>query len=132
VWPYIHGPANFDSDLGLFKNFQIMERQKVQFRLSTINFLNHPRGRSGWLATATINCGSTQQYAVSVPDVDPLLGGGTTAHQCGFLNLPVDGTGHCSFTATKMSSTNTNGLTTGKPAFKNGNRTLTFALKYYF
>jgi len=42
VWPYIKGPAFFDSDLSLFKNFSITERQKVQFRFEAFNFLNHP------------------------------------------------------------------------------------------
>ena len=32
-WPYMRGPAYFDSDLALFKNFQITERQKLQFRI---------------------------------------------------------------------------------------------------
>jgi len=31
-----------------------------------------------------------------------------------------------------MSTTNTNGLLTGKPKFKTGSRQLTFAIKYYF
>jgi hypothetical protein len=35
-------PGYFDSDLGLFKNFQITERQRVQFRISAVNWLNHP------------------------------------------------------------------------------------------
>ncbi len=42
VWPYIKGPAFFDSDLALFKNFKITERQSLQFRFSAFNFLNHP------------------------------------------------------------------------------------------
>ena len=46
-WPYMRGPAYFDSDLALFKNFQITERQKLQFRISAINFLNHPLGQFG-------------------------------------------------------------------------------------
>ncbi len=44
-WPYMRGPAYFDSDLALFKNFQITERQKLQFRISAMNFLNHPLGQ---------------------------------------------------------------------------------------
>ena len=42
VWPYIKGPAFFNSDLSLFKNFSITERQKVQIRFEAFNFLNHP------------------------------------------------------------------------------------------
>ncbi len=40
--PVIHGPAFFNADLGLFKNFDITERQKLQFRFNGYNFLNHP------------------------------------------------------------------------------------------
>ncbi len=42
IWPYIKGPAYFDSDLGLYKNFKITERQSIQFRVQAFNFLNHP------------------------------------------------------------------------------------------
>jgi hypothetical protein len=38
----IYGPAFFNSDLGLFKNFQIREQMKIQFRFNAYNFLNHP------------------------------------------------------------------------------------------
>ena len=38
----VYGPAFFDSDLGLFKNFQIKESMKLQFRIQAYNFLNHP------------------------------------------------------------------------------------------
>ncbi len=42
IFPYIKGPTFFNSDLSLFKNFQISEAKKVQFRASFYNFLNHP------------------------------------------------------------------------------------------
>ncbi|MFL6463144.1 MAG: carboxypeptidase regulatory-like domain-containing protein, partial [Bryobacteraceae bacterium] len=42
VLPAIYGPAYFNSDLGLFKNFQIRESMKLQFRFQAYNFLNHP------------------------------------------------------------------------------------------
>ena len=40
--PYIHGPAYVNSDLSLYKDFKITERQSLQFRASAFNFLNHP------------------------------------------------------------------------------------------
>ena len=40
--PAIYGPAFFNWDLGLFKNFQISESKKLQFRVTGYNFLNHP------------------------------------------------------------------------------------------
>ena len=42
VLPPMYGPAFFNSDLGLFKNFQISESKKLQLRLNGYNFLNHP------------------------------------------------------------------------------------------
>jgi hypothetical protein len=42
VMPAVYGPWYFNSDLGLFKNFQISESKKLQFRFDGYNFLNHP------------------------------------------------------------------------------------------
>jgi hypothetical protein len=42
IWPYIKGPALFNSDLSLYKNFKIREKQKIQLRFEAFNFLNHP------------------------------------------------------------------------------------------
>src|SRR5207244_10737156 len=41
-FPYIHGPAYFNSDLAVFKTFKITERQNLEFSASAFNFLNHP------------------------------------------------------------------------------------------
>ncbi len=41
-YPYVHGPAYFDSDLTVAKDFPLSERQNLQFRLAAFNFLNHP------------------------------------------------------------------------------------------
>lgn len=42
VMPEMFGPAFFNSDLSLFKNFQFAESRRLQFRFSAYNFLNHP------------------------------------------------------------------------------------------
>jgi hypothetical protein len=42
ILPAIYGPAFFNSDLGLFKNFQFKESKKLQLRFNGTNFLNHP------------------------------------------------------------------------------------------
>jgi hypothetical protein len=40
--PVIYGPAFFNADLGIFKNFALTETQRLQFRFDGYNFLNHP------------------------------------------------------------------------------------------
>jgi len=40
--PVSYGPGYINSDLAVFKNFQITEGSKVQFRIQAYNFLNHP------------------------------------------------------------------------------------------
>ena len=40
--PAMYGPAFFNSDLALFKNFNFTESKKLQFRIDGYNFLNHP------------------------------------------------------------------------------------------
>ncbi|HUK18593.1 MAG TPA: carboxypeptidase-like regulatory domain-containing protein [Bryobacteraceae bacterium] len=40
--PAIYGPAFFNSNLALFKNFPIKEQMKLEFRFEGYNFLNHP------------------------------------------------------------------------------------------
>jgi hypothetical protein len=42
VLPAVYGPAFFDADLGLFKNFNIKDKRNLQFRFNAYNFLNHP------------------------------------------------------------------------------------------
>lgn len=41
IWPYVKGPALFDSDLSLFKKFTMTEKRYIEFRVSAFNFLNH-------------------------------------------------------------------------------------------
>jgi hypothetical protein len=47
MWPNIHGPAYFDSDLTLSKRFNIAEHKSLEFRASAFNFLNHPNPAFG-------------------------------------------------------------------------------------
>ena len=42
IMPYMKTPPFWNSDLSLFKNFQISEYKKLQFRVSAYNFINHP------------------------------------------------------------------------------------------
>jgi hypothetical protein len=40
--PVAYGPAYFNSDLAVFKNFRMSESKNLQFRIQSYNFLNHP------------------------------------------------------------------------------------------
>jgi hypothetical protein len=40
--PVSYGPHYFDSDLAIFKNFNILEGKSLQLRAQAYNFLNHP------------------------------------------------------------------------------------------
>lgn len=42
ILPAIYGPAYFNWDMALFKNFKITESQKLQFRFNFYNWMNHP------------------------------------------------------------------------------------------
>ncbi|HLJ12966.1 MAG TPA: carboxypeptidase-like regulatory domain-containing protein [Bryobacteraceae bacterium] len=90
--PAAYGPSFFNSDLGLFKNFQITESKKLQFRIQAYNFLNHPL----WSFPNSNNL--TLQFKQATP-------GGP------------------------ISQTNS---TFGTTTFKQGNRIVELALKFYF
>ena len=47
IWPYIKGPAFFNSDLSLFKDFKMGESRTLQFRIEAFNWLNHPNPQFG-------------------------------------------------------------------------------------
>lgn len=40
--PYIHGPWYNNTDLSMFKNFQLRDKMKLQIRAEAFNLLNHP------------------------------------------------------------------------------------------
>ena len=126
-WPYMRGPAYFDSDLALFKNFQITERQKLQFRISAVNFLNHPLRQFGLANTSDESISFAHNYTV------PISGSasGSNGNECAALGSPVVN-GFCNPQVTGIAPTNTNATTTGVPAFKVGARILNFAVKWYF
>jgi len=125
--PYMRGPAYFDSDLALYKNFNITERQKLQFRISATNWLNHPLAQFGLAGASDETLNFTRNYTMTE----------NSQAECNLL-VPQSGTPQpatstpCQVPLIGLSQTNTNATTTGKPAFKTGSRSLLFALKYYF
>jgi hypothetical protein len=69
--PVAYGPAFFNSDLAVFKNFHITESTRVQFRVQAYNFLNHPLysfPSSGNLALQFRQDPQTEQFTQVNPD----------------------------------------------------------------
>ena len=147
-WPYIKSPAYFDSDLGLYKSFKVTESKSLQFRVQATNFLNHPLPQFGLGGTGdeTIKLQQDTPYTFPVsamtanglPAAAPVVNGNVdNAWPCDFAGAqnvtPASGpVTSCSMTLHAIAPTNTNTAMTGKPAFKNGQRVLTFAVKFYF
>jgi hypothetical protein len=102
VWPYIRATDFFVADMALAKEFKVAENQKIQFRASAFNFLNHALSQFGLAGDVNLAmaCNSTTQDST----------------------MPVcDGGGK-----------NTDTQTTGKPIYETGHRVMEVALKYNF
>lgn len=110
--PYIHEPAYFDSDLGIYKDFHLTQSRYIQIRVSATNWLNHP----------------LPQFGLAGNSDEQLNFIGTKNATCAGC---VDANGN-PLQIEYLSPTNTNVQTTGKPAFKTGARFVTLAAKYYF
>jgi hypothetical protein len=106
IWPYIKGPAFFNSDLAIYKDFLFKEHHKVEFRLSAFNFMNHAIEQFNQGGAGDVNLN------FSTP----------TASSCGNQVAPCG-----------LSATNLNTVTTGSPLYKNQvPRVIEFAVKYMF
>ena len=78
IWPYIKGPAFFNSDLAVYKNFKLTERQKVQLRFSAFNFLNHPLPQ--------FNAGGNSDIQLNFNNNNSLS---QNEHQCSYNRFPA-------------------------------------------
>ena len=106
IWPYIRGPAFFNSDLAIYKDFLFKEHQKIEFRFSAFNFLNHP------LWQFNQNGAPDANLNFSLP----------SASSCGNQPAPCG-----------LSQTNLNTTTNGFPLYKNQvPRVVQLAVKYTF
>jgi hypothetical protein len=107
--PDVHGPAFFSSDLSIYKDFQINDKQSLQFRGTGINFLNHP------LATFTSNDASALSLTFQDPACDATTGAGCFYSQSAAIGgLALSNAGF------------------GKTPFKTGARIVELGLKYNF
>lgn len=139
-WPYLHLPAYFDWDLGLYKSFKISESKQLQFRIQATNWLNHALPQFGLAGNSDENINLGQNTAYTFPYTEvvgaPAATGTQTQQQasCGYVGATADATSGslCDYTIKSIAASNTNATTTGKPGFKLGQRVLTFAVKFYF
>jgi hypothetical protein len=71
VLPAIYGPAYFNWDMGLFKNFAISENQRLQFRFNLYNWMNHPL----WSFNGSnLNLGFSQDAALNMTQSNSTFG----------------------------------------------------------
>ena len=133
-WPYMRGPAYFDSDLALYKNFQITERQKIQFRMSATNWLNHPLSQFGLAG----NTDETLSFVNNGSTFISSAGSGSAGNECAYAianNGATAVTGGCMVPTVAVPAPGTpsnSSTTTGAPRFKTGSRSLLFSVKYFF
>jgi hypothetical protein len=105
----VHGPAFFSSDLSVYKDIQINDKQSLQFRLVGQNFLNHP------LATFTNNNTNALSLTFQDPACDTTTGAGCFFSQSAAIGgLALSNAGF------------------GKTPFKTGARIVELGLKYNF
>jgi len=107
IMPYMHGPAFVNSDLAIYKDFHFKEKDKVEFRMSAFNFLNHPLWQFQQSGAQDVNLNFSSPNASSCAANAPI--------PCG------------------LSQTNLNTTTSGSPLYKNNvPRVIEFAVKFMF
>jgi len=121
VWPYIKGPAYFNSDLTLSKNFKVTERQNVQFRFSMFNFLNHPLKQFQLADDTTLRMTACNNSSAAL-----------SAASCSGAVLGPDGNQAADLPLDQIKYYQSNPNFTGKPVYSVGRRVMEFALKYSF
>jgi hypothetical protein len=116
---YLRAPHRWNHDMSFFKNFNISERQKIQFRAGLFNIFNsaYPRYIQGDFSNSDVNVRLGTVCNVFVNGV-PNGTGGTTDNVC-------DPTKGFHFDADTLANF-------GKVTNKHGHRIIEFALKYYF
>ncbi|MBI5083750.1 MAG: TonB-dependent receptor [Acidobacteria bacterium] len=76
IWPYIKGPAFFNSDLAMYKNFNINEQHKIQLRFSAFNFMNHPLPQFGAGGNSDLQLNFNNNGTLSKTNLNKLTWGG--------------------------------------------------------
>jgi len=108
----MRAPNYWNNNLGVYKDFHFNDARYLQFRISATNWLNHPLRQFG-----LANNGDEEISFIGSANA-------TCAGCVTSSGAPLQ--------VQSLSPTNTNLPTTGTPAFKAGDRTVTVATKFYF
>ena len=76
--PVSYGPAYFDWDMAIFKNFTITESKRLQFRIQGYNFLNHPLYSLPDATNLTLNFVQDPAKGYAITQTNPTFGQTTT------------------------------------------------------
>jgi hypothetical protein len=72
--PVSYGPAYFDWDMAVFKNFRITESKSLQFRVQGYNFLNHPLNSFPDSGNLTLNFVQDPAMGYAITQTTPNFG----------------------------------------------------------
>lgn len=75
--PVSYGPAYFDWDMAVFKNFRITESKSLQFRVQGYNFLNHPLNSFPDSSNLTLNFVQDPANGYAITQTTPNFGSTT-------------------------------------------------------
>jgi hypothetical protein len=75
--PVSYGPAYFDWDMAVFKNFRITESKSLQFRVQGYNFLNHPLNSFPDSGNLTLNFVQDPANGYAITQTTPNFGSTT-------------------------------------------------------
>src|SRR5262249_54887115 len=117
---YLSSPHRWNHDVSMFKNFQINERQKIQFRAGFFNLFNQAYPRYSQFNSQADNDIYTQLNVACNVHVSHVPNG-----TGGFTDNVCDPTKGFHFDDNTVSNF-------GKVINKHGHRIIEFALKYYF
>jgi hypothetical protein len=107
--PDVHGPAYFKTDLSIYKDIKMSDRQNLQLRASGFNFLNHP------ISSFNNNNLSALNLSFSDPTCNTTTGAGCFySEQAAFAGMQLENAGF------------------GYTPYKAGVRIVEFGVKYNF
>jgi hypothetical protein len=94
-YPYVHGPAFFNTDLTAEKGFSLGEARSLKFRIAAFNFLNHPLTSFVPQNSNEVNLNlsdTSNNATTSTASFDPTSGFGFAPYKQGRRLIQLSGT----------------------------------------